>query len=94
MRPKTGEQNQHGWFTPRRYKALGQFLEACRNVHPGSLPLKPELKKDITQRLEEDAHWNYYNFRNSHSQAQMQSQMESQTVTESEISQLPAHFRE
>ena len=42
-----GEQNQHGWFTPKRYKALGQYLEAARNAHPGTLPIKPQIKREM-----------------------------------------------
>lgn len=89
-----GEQNEHGWFTPRRYKALGQYLEAARNAHPGALPIKPELKKEISEKFVEDSHWLYYKFRNYISQVVTQQDIKRTTVTEAEISQLPAHFRD
>lgn len=42
----------------------------------------------------EDAHWNYYVFRNQFSQIVRQYEQNKQTVTEEEINQLPAHFRD
>lgn len=42
----------------------------------------------------EDAHWNYYMFRNQFSQIIKQNLTQMETVTEEEIDTLPAHFRD
>lgn len=93
-REYTGEQNEHGWFTPKRFKALGQFVEATRNLHPGTFPIKPELKKEIGEKFTEDADWNYYVYRNYITQAREQERRKASSLIEDEVTTLPAHFRD
>ena len=70
------------------------FLEATRNVHPGTCAIKHELKKEISDKFVEDSHWMYYRFRNYVSQVITQQQARASTVTAEEIATLPAHLRD
>ena len=52
----------------KEYGDIGQYIETTRNMHIRTLPIKPDLKKEISVKFVEDAHWNYYVFRNINSQ--------------------------
>jgi hypothetical protein len=57
-------------------------VETCRNIHPGTVPIKADLKKEIGEKFVEDSHWSYYNFRNYYTQLLRQVETQKATVTD------------
>ena len=46
-----GEKSPHNWLTTKRIKQLGVYWESIRNVHPLSIPVSDEIKREMAEKL-------------------------------------------